>query len=72
MRERNSDGRVLLYYRRWLREGLIDMSFNSGPERSDRMNGVCMLVKSAIGRRNGIHKGLKAKGCQHGKNKMKK
>ena len=63
---------VLLYYRRWLREGLTNMSFNSGPERSDRMNGVCMLVKSAIGRRNGIHKGLKAKGCQHGKNKMKK
>lgn len=49
MRERNSDGRVLLYYRWWSREGLIDMSFNSGPERSDRMNGVCMLVKSALG-----------------------
>lgn len=68
-RERNSDGRVL-YYRRWLRQGLIDnMSFNSRPER---MNGVCVLVKSVLGRKNGIHKGLKAKGYQHGKNKMKK
>lgn len=70
MKERNSDGRVLLYYRQWLREGLIDnMSFNSRPER---MNGVCILVKSVLGRKNGIYKGLKAKGCQHGKTKMKK
>lgn len=70
MKERNRDGRVLLYYRWWLREGFIDnMSFNS---RLERMNGVCILVKSVPGRKNGIYKGLKAKGCQHGKNKMKK
>ena len=54
----------------FLSEGFIDnMSFNSRPER---MNGVCILVKSVPGRKNGIYKGLKAKGCQHGKNKMKK
>lgn len=67
-RERNSDGRVL-YYRRWLRQGLIDnMSFNSRPER---MNGVCVLVKSVLGKEWNTQR-PQGKGYQHGKNKMKK
>ena len=66
-KERSSDGRVLICYIRWLREALIDnMSFNSRPERSDRVNGVCILVKSVLGRGNRMYKGLKAKGCQQG------